>query len=110
MTKSYAQIKKQIDQLTQKAEQLRQQEIAGVVSRIKEAIDAYGLTAQDLGLSPRAKKTGKAASTKGQPKAKRPAAVKFRDNAGNTWAGRGARPIWLREALAAGRKLEEFAV
>jgi len=37
-------------------------------------------------------------------------AAKFRDADGNTWAGRGKRPVWLREALAAGRTLEEFAV
>ena len=37
-------------------------------------------------------------------------AVKFRDEAGNTWVGRGPRPLWLRDALAAGRKVEDFAV
>jgi DNA-binding protein H-NS len=36
--------------------------------------------------------------------------VKYRDRSGNTWAGRGARPVWLREKLKAGAKLEEFAV
>ncbi len=40
----------------------------------------------------------------------RKAAVKYRDRAGNTWAGRGARPVWLREKLKAGGKLEDFAV
>jgi DNA-binding protein H-NS len=36
--------------------------------------------------------------------------VKFRDRSGNTWAGRGAQPRWLREKLKAGAKLEDFAV
>jgi DNA-binding protein H-NS len=36
--------------------------------------------------------------------------VKYRDKAGNTWAGRGAHPVWLREKIKAGAKLEEFAV
>ena len=36
--------------------------------------------------------------------------VKYRDRSGNTWAGRGAQPIWLREMLKAGAKLEDFAV
>jgi DNA-binding protein H-NS len=40
----------------------------------------------------------------------RKVAVKFRDKAGNTWAGRGAQPVWLREQLKAGAKLEDFAV
>ena len=33
-----------------------------------------------------------------------------RDRSGNTWAGRGAQPTWLREKLKAGAKLEDFAV
>ena len=37
-------------------------------------------------------------------------AVKYRDKLGHTWAGRGARPIWLREKLKGGAKLEAFAV
>ena len=36
--------------------------------------------------------------------------VKFRDREGNTWAGRGALPVWLREKLKAGAKLEDFGV
>jgi DNA-binding protein H-NS len=37
-------------------------------------------------------------------------AVKYRDRSVNTWAGRGAQPVWLREQLKAGAKLEDFAV
>jgi DNA-binding protein H-NS len=40
----------------------------------------------------------------------RKAAIKYRDRQGNTWAGRGAQPVWLREKLKAGAKLEDFAV
>jgi DNA-binding protein H-NS len=40
----------------------------------------------------------------------RKVAVKYRDKEGNTWAGRGAQPVWLREKLKAGLKLEDFAV
>jgi|SRR5262245_9513416 len=36
--------------------------------------------------------------------------VKFRDQSGNTWAGRGAMPVWLREKIKAGAKLQDFAV
>jgi DNA-binding protein H-NS len=36
--------------------------------------------------------------------------IKYRDRSGNTWAGRGAQPVWLREKLKAGAKLEDFAV
>src|SRR4029453_14851793 len=36
--------------------------------------------------------------------------AKYRDKEGNTWAGRGAQPVWLREKLKAGAKLENFAI
>jgi DNA-binding protein H-NS len=32
------------------------------------------------------------------------------NKSGNTWAGRGAQPVWLREKLKDGAKLEDFAV
>jgi DNA-binding protein H-NS len=51
------------------------------------------------------KKRGRGSSLKGQR-----VAIKYRDKSGNTWAGRGAQPIWLREKLKAGAKLEDFAV
>jgi DNA-binding protein H-NS len=40
----------------------------------------------------------------------RKVAIKYRDKSGNTWAGRGANPVWLREKLKAGAKLKDFAV
>jgi DNA-binding protein H-NS len=40
----------------------------------------------------------------------RKVAIKYRDGSGNTWAGRGAQPVWLREKLKAGAKLEDFSV
>jgi hypothetical protein len=34
--------------------------------------------------------------------------AKYADNLGNTWGGRGSHPKWLKEALAAGKKLADF--
>jgi DNA-binding protein H-NS len=48
--------------------------------------------------------------TGGSPLQGRKVAVKYRDKSGKTWAGRGAQPVWLREQLKAGAKLEDFAV
>jgi DNA-binding protein H-NS len=50
-------------------------------------------------------KRGRGGSLKG-----RKVPIKYRDKDGNTWAGRGAQPVWLRERLKAGAKLEDFAV
>ena len=48
---------------------------------------------------------GRGSSLKGK---KVPA--KYRDRAGNTWAGRGARPRWLVAAIKEGKKLEDFSI
>jgi DNA-binding protein H-NS len=118
MKKTYAQVIKQIETLKQEADKLRRQEVDGVVSRIREAIEHYGLTAADLGLAPKSVRVAKAgskpAAKSGRKSAKAkpgaPRAAKYRDEAGRTWGGIGKRPQWLRDALAAGKTLQDFAV
>ncbi|MFT3818482.1 MAG: H-NS histone family protein [Rubrivivax sp.] len=113
-SKSYEQIQRQIQALQAEAEKLRRKEVDEVIGRIREAIDHYGLTAADLGLGraapvPRKKKA--AGGRKAAPKAGAAAAsAAYRNDAGQTWAGRGKRPQWLRDALAAGHTLDEFKV
>ena len=48
---------------------------------------------------------GRGSSLKGK---KVPA--KYRDKAGNTWAGRGAKPRWLVAAIKEGKKLDDFLI
>ncbi len=115
MSKSYLQIVKQIEVLKLEAEKLRKQEVDGVVKRIREAIEHYGLSAADLGLATRTTGAGKAPvaakQRRGKGKAAKAAAVvKFRNEAGNTWGGRGKRPQWLRDALNSGKQLSDFLV
>lgn len=118
MKKTYAQLTKQIEQLRQEAEKLRRQEMGEVVGRIREAVLHYGLTAEDLGLGTKAARGARAAAMpaaktrRKSSKAKTATgrAVKFRDEAGRTWGGIGKRPQWLRDALAAGKTLQDFAV
>ena len=104
MARSYAQIQKQIEELQREAEKLREQEVSGVVSRIKVAIEHYGLTAAQLGFVS-ANQTGSLKSLK-QVRG----GARYADGQGNTWSGRGPRPSWLKEALAAGSSLERFAI
>lgn len=115
MPKTYSELMEEIEALKREAQAVRQQEIDGVVARIKEAIAFYGLTAQDLGLAgaPRGRPPRQAAVAPGGTRrasngtAARP---KYRDEHGNTWSGRGPRPRWFKDALAAGRRAEDFAV
>lgn len=37
-------------------------------------------------------------------------APRYRGPNGETWAGRGMMPVWLREQIKRGRKVEQFAI
>lgn len=107
MAKTLTQLQKQIDALQRKAAELKRTEAAGVIARIKEAIRHYDLTAADLGFG----KVGKSAAkkTKTGPARKAPKGkAQFRDETGRTWTGRGRRPQWFIDALAAGRTAEDL--
>lgn len=39
-----------------------------------------------------------------------PKAIKFVDSNGNTWAGTGLMPGWMKAAIATGKKVEDFLV
>jgi DNA-binding protein H-NS len=102
-----SQIKKhdeQIAQLRKQAEELRNQERASVVEELRKKIAEYGLTAADLKL------TGRSAR-RGAPAAAPKSAAKYRSPTGETWSGgRGRKPRWITEALAAGKSLSEFEI
>ena len=118
MAKTYAQLAKEIETLTSAAAALRKREIPGVVSRIKEAIAIYGLSAADLGFDSAAGRpavTAKSAPASAAPvrPASAPAgkvAIKYRDAHGHSWSGRGSKPGWLVAALAAGQSLQSLSV
>jgi DNA-binding protein H-NS len=87
--------------LEREIEATRRQEKTEAIAKVKALMQEYGLTAADL-------------NTKGAPKASggkgNKVAVKYRNKAtGDTWTGRGLQPKWLKAALAAGRKIDEFA-
>lgn len=109
------QLKAQISKLEAQAEKLKASERADVIARIKKAIPIYDITAEDLGLSTKGKRGLKAKATKAANPGKRTSKksvpnVKYKDEAGQTWGGRGPRPAWLRKAIEAGATLESFAV
>ncbi|WP_454767136.1 H-NS histone family protein [Cupriavidus campinensis] len=98
---TYQEIVQKISELQKQAEEIKAREQATVIADIREKIEQYGLTADDLGFG------GKAVASK---KAVRKVPVRYRDNAGNTWTGRGKRPGWLTQALAGGKSVEDFLI
>lgn len=86
------------DDLNRQIDARQAEERAALIAQAQAALKALGVTAAEL-MPARVRR-----------KSPRAVAVKYRDAAGNTWAGRGLKPVWLREVLAAGRALDEFKV
>lgn len=114
MARTLVQIRQQIEKLEQEAKSVKAKEVAGVVGRIREAIDFYGLTAEDL-FGTKAKKVGRpkgvAKVAVKSPTNKKPAQAKFKDlNSDKTWTGHGKRPGWFVDAIASGKSAEDMAI
>ena len=93
MTSSYKELLAQREALEQAIAQARHHEVSTAVSKVRELVAEYGLTAQDV-FPGRAVKSGTPKS--GVPKAVSKVAAKYRDAAtGQTWTGRGKAPKWI---------------
>ncbi len=91
---SLKEIQAQIEQLQQQAAAQRENELAGAVRQIRDLMQEYGITVDDL--QPSRKKGG----------AKKAATAQFRNaETGDTWSGRGRMPHWLQ-----GQDKEKFRV
>lgn len=90
----------QKEALEREIELTKKRDRAEAIARVRALMAEYGLTLADLG--------GKAAAG-AKAGAHGKVAPKYRDPAtGDTWSGRGLQPNWLKAALAAGRKLDDF--
>lgn len=99
---TYVELMEKAQRLMAEAEQVRQKEVDDVIADIRQKMSAYGLTAQDIGGAAGTRKRSASAKAK---------AVKYRGPNGETWGGgRGRKPKWIQEALAKGKKIEDFAV
>jgi DNA-binding protein H-NS len=91
----------QKEALEKEIENTKKQHRAEAIAKVRSLMTEYGLTAADLSGKTGAKLGGKPSKV----------AVKYRNAAtGETWSGRGLQPKWLKAALAAGRKIEDFSV
>ena len=92
----------QKEALERQIELAKKQDRSEAIAKIRTLMSEYGLSVSDL-------------STKNAPKTRggtgNKVAAKYRNKAtGDSWSGRGLQPKWLKAALSAGRKIEEFAV
>lgn len=90
-------------ELEQQIIDIQREERSSAISQIKSLMAQHGLSLADLGTKAPA----------GAPKLRTGAKVpaKYRDPAtGQSWSGRGLHPKWLKQALAGGAKLSDFAL
>jgi DNA-binding protein H-NS len=98
---TYLELKEQAEKLLAQAEELRRRETQEAIADIRQKMQAYGITPQDLGF---ASAPARRAAARKDSKAPR-----YRGPNGETYAGgRGPKPKWLKEALAQGKRLEDF--
>lgn len=98
---SYSELKAQAEALLAQAEQLRQQERAGIIAEIRARMAEYGLTVDDL--------RGRGGSVTRRSRSK--AEPKYRGPNGELWSGGpGRKPEWVRQVLAAGGDIEQYRI
>lgn len=90
-------------ELEQQIIDIQREERSSAIAQVKSLMAQHGLTLADLG------SRAPASPSKGLAGSKVPA--KYRDPAtGQTWSGRGLHPKWMKQALAEGGKLSDFAL
>jgi DNA-binding protein H-NS len=137
MARNLEVLQRQLASLQQKVDAAKAKEAIGVIERIQQAIEFYGLTSDDLfGSTPKMGRPSKADGVKpkvgrplkvdsAKPKMGRPPKVagaktpaakkaplppKYKDEAGNSWSGHGKRPNWFKVAIENGKTAEDLLV
>lgn len=108
-------LRSQIENLRKQEQAILRKEKKAVIARLKKEIDAYQITASELGLSrgrgEKAAADGAAPAPKKRGTRKRAERVVKYRKGDLTWTGgRGRKPQWVTDALAAGEDLEQYRV
>ncbi|KVM93591.1 H-NS family nucleoid-associated regulatory protein [Burkholderia diffusa] len=90
MAETYKKLKAQLDALQKRTEAARIAELEAVIAQIRELVDEYGITEDQIFGRKRAKTAAKPTAV-AEPKYQNP-------KTGETWSGRGRAPLWIRDA------------
>jgi DNA-binding protein H-NS len=100
-----------LNALREKLNQEQNAERTKAVANVKEAIQKFGLTAAELGLTaPKGKNKSTAQKSTRLDKG---VAVKPKyvdPKTGTTWTGRGRMPVWLQTNISAGKTKEDYLI
>lgn len=99
MNTRFEEIRIQIRQLEREAAAIRAEEVRSALEEIRAKVQAYSLTPDDI-FAPRKPITWRGKRVR----------IKYRDDKGNAWSGRGKTPKWLLSAIEAGIPKERFLV
>ena len=89
-------------ELDSKIEHLRKSARSDAIAQVKQIMADNGLTVEDITSG----KVRAASAAKGGK-----IAPKYRNSeTGETWTGRGLKPKWIENAIASGKKLEDFLI
>lgn len=100
-------IQQQIAELQKQEKLMLAQEYSSAKEKVQSLVTTYKIPASDLIFEPESNLGAKKLKVVSTAKK---AVVKYRDEAGHSWSGRGLKPRWLSAALESGRKLEEFLI
>ena len=114
--------KKRKKQIARKQRKQRKQNLTGLDfeglmnlrNQVDEALTGYRSTLErqlaELGSSVASLGGRVARGMRGSPMKGTKVAPKYRSPQGETWAGRGATPRWLKAAIRSGKKAENFLI
>lgn len=93
-------------ELAKQIEEVRKIEVAEAIKQVKEKIESYGLTIEDIF----PQKRSIAYSTNASPKAKGIAKYQSKLDPKLTWTGKGRKPEWVKIFLENSGTLEELEI
>ena len=110
-------IQLQIEKLQKQASQIQAKEFHKTIREIREKMQAFDVTIEDLQSAKVPTNNGRGMSSDarsaGQSKksgSSMPVPAKYRGPEGQTWTGRGLMPRWMAGLVAAGRQKDEFLI
>lgn len=90
-------------ELEREISEAQREEKTAAVAQVKSLMSQYGLSLADLGSRSALAGPRRGSMAKVPPKYRDP-------ETGQTWSGRGLQPNWLKQALAGGKSLSDFAI
>lgn len=108
MALSYSEAKANFKKAQEELDAAIEAERANAIQQAKALVKEFGITASELGLKTR---TRKSKTDDGEVSAPLEAKYANPANSGETWhGGRGAKPKWVKAYLEQGGKIEDLAI